>query len=134
MFRHRHLMQLLVLAVTAASMARAPALGLDDKDFCAVAQQLAIAAEQDVGSWVDRVTRNAGMAVACDRKVVEFTRFTYASSASMDAVWKERKAADWNATHCASAVWAEAIRGGWKIALSVTAADGGHVSLHAQCK
>ena len=32
----------------------APALALDDKDFCVSAQQLAIAAEKDVGVWIDR--------------------------------------------------------------------------------
>ena len=58
----------------------APALALDDKEFCVSAQQLAIAAEKDVGVWIDRVTRNAGMVVSCDRKTVQFTRFTYSPS------------------------------------------------------
>ena len=98
-----------------------------------LAQQLAIAAEKDVGVWIDRVTRNAGMAVTCDRKTVEFTRFTYAPSASMDEAWKASKSADWNATHCSSGVWGEAIRGGWKIVLSQTSADGGQVRITAQC-
>ena len=69
----------------------APALALDDKEFCVSAQQLAIAAEKDVGVWIDRVTRNAGMEVSCDRKTVQFTRFTYAPSASMNDAWKASK-------------------------------------------
>jgi hypothetical protein len=108
-------------------------LAFEDREFCVVAQQLAIAAERDVGVWLDRVTRNAGMAVACDRRTVQFTRFTYAPSASMDQAWKERKAADWNAIHCGSSVWKDAVRNGWKIVLSQTSADGGQVSITALC-
>ena len=111
----------------------APALALDDKEFCVSAQQLAIAAEKDVGVWIDRVTRNAGMVVSCDRKTVQFTRFTYAPSASMNDAWKASKAADWNAVHCNSRIWNEAIANGWKIVLSQTAADGGQVTITAQC-
>lgn len=123
----------LPLAVAAALSLAAPAAAIDDKDFCVVAQQLAVASEKDVGVWVDRVTRNAGMFVTCDKRLVEFSRFTYASSASMNADWKQRKGADWSASHCGSAIWNEAIREGWKVVLSLTAADGGRVALEAQC-
>ena len=111
----------------------APALALDDKEFCVSAQQLAIAAEKDVGVWIDRVTRNAGMVVSCDRKTVQFTRFTYVPSASMNDAWKASKAADWNTVHCNSRIWNEAIANGWKIVLSQTAADGGQVRITAEC-
>jgi hypothetical protein len=110
-----------------------PALAFDDQEFCVVAQQLAAAAEKDVGVWIDRTTRNAGMAVFCDKKTVEFTRFTYAPSASMDQAWKERKGADWNVVHCTSAVWNEAIRNGWKVVLSQNSADGGRALIAAAC-
>jgi hypothetical protein len=69
------------IAVPLAMLSRA--LAFDDKQFCVATQQLAIAAEKDIGIWIDRVTRNAGIVVPCDRKLVEFTRFTYATSASM---------------------------------------------------
>jgi hypothetical protein len=111
----------------------APAFAFQDREFCVVAQQLAIAAEKDIGVWIDRTTRNAGMAVSCEKKTVEFTRFTYAPSASMDQAWKERKAADWNAVHCASPVWSEAIHNGWKIVLSQNSADGARVLIAARC-
>jgi hypothetical protein len=111
----------------------APAAALDDKDFCVVAQQLALAAEKDVGVWVDRLTRHAGMFVTCEKRMVEFSRFTYATSASMTDAWKQGKATDWSAVQCSSPVWNEAIRGGWKVVLRLTAADGGHVAIEAQC-
>jgi hypothetical protein len=73
------------------------------------------------------------MVVSCDRKTVQFTRFTYAPSASMNDAWKASKAADWNAVHCNSRIWSEAIANGWKIVLSQTAADGGQVRITAEC-
>src|SRR6516162_2994623 len=54
---------------TALSRARAgaPATALDDRDICVLAEQLALAAERDVGIWIDRQTRNAGMVVSCQQ-------------------------------------------------------------------
>jgi hypothetical protein len=105
-----------------------------DREFCVVAQQFAAAAEKDIGVWIDRTTRSAGMTVLCDKKTVEFTRFTYAPSASLDQAWKERNTARWSSVQCASAVWSEAIRNGWKIVLSQNSADGGKVLIAAHCK
>jgi hypothetical protein len=52
----------------------------------------------------------------------------------MDGAWKESKAVEWNEAQCASPLWNQAIRNHWKIALSVTAVDGGTVVLDAACK
>ena len=93
----------------------------------------ASASELDVGVWLDRVTRNGGMGVYCDKKIVEFKRFTYALSSSMSDEWKESEAAEWNASKCGSFLWGEAILQGWKVELSVTAADGGQVVFSAKC-
>jgi hypothetical protein len=123
----------LLCAGLRAGPAIAPAFALDDRDICVLAQQLAVAAEKDVGIWIDRATRNAGMFVSCDARTIEYNRFTYASSASMTDAWKARKNADWNTTHCDSAIWRDAIGRGWKIILSETAADGGRVSFTARC-
>ena len=54
--------------------------------------------------------------------------------AFMTAAWNARKGADWNATHCASAVWKDAILHGWKVMLSETSADGGQASFTARCE
>jgi len=110
-----------------------PASGLDDGDYCVLAQQLALAAEKDIGIWIDRSTRNAGMQVSCDRRIIEYRRFTYSPSASMTDAWKARKGADWNRMHCDSAVWKDAIGRGWRIILSETAADGASVTFTANC-
>src|SRR5882672_6632214 len=97
-------------AVAMFSLAITPALAFNDREFCLAAQQLAIAAEKDVGLWIDRVTRNAGMTVACESKLIQFDRFTYAPSTSMNEAWRERSASEWNTTHCNSIIWGDAIR------------------------
>ncbi len=74
------------------------------------------------------------MVVSCDKKTIEFRRFTYTPTTAMDSAWKERKAAEWNGTHCTSVLWTQAMRNEWKVVLSVTAFDGGQVLLNAQCK
>jgi hypothetical protein len=111
-----------------------PAAAFDDGDFCVAAKQLAVAADGDIGVWVDRKTRSAGMVVSCDSKTIVFRRFTYTPTAAMDGAWKEARAAEWNSRHCSSRLWTQAVRNEWKIVLSVTAFDGGNVSLNATCK
>jgi hypothetical protein len=82
----------------------------------------------------DVVDGRLGLVVSCDMKLVEFKRFTYAPAGSLTESWKERKAAEWNATHCNNSIWNDAIRNGWKVALTVTAADGSHASIVGQCR
>ena len=110
------------------------ASAFSDRDFCSAARQFALAIERDVGIWVDRRTRNAGVGVFCERKSVEFWHFTYASSASMDEAWRRRKAGDWNSKQCTSLTWGEAIRHGWRVDLVVTSADGYRVAFAARCE
>ena len=120
-------------AAAILSPALGPALAFDQREFCVAAQQIAIAAEKDVGLWIDRVTRNAGIEVSCERRSVQFQRFTYAPLASMNEASRARNAAEWNATHCNNPIWADAIHNGWKIALVVKSADGRQVTLSTQC-
>jgi hypothetical protein len=121
-------------AVSILLAALAPAHAFDDKQFCISAEQLAKAAEKDIGIWIDRVTRNAGMVVVCPNKVVEFTRFSYIGSASLTADWRAAKSSEWNTAQCTSMVWKEAINSGWSIVLSITTADGGRATFKAQCR
>jgi hypothetical protein len=128
------LARLSLCAAAVAALGAPPARALDDRDICVLAEQLAQAAERDVGIWIDRLTRNAGMVVSCKQMTIEYRRFSYAPATAMTAAWKARKGADWNATHCASAVWKDAILRGWKVMLSETSADGGQASFTARCE
>ena len=112
----------------------APAFAFDDRAFCVAAQQFAFAADKDIDLWIDRTTRNGGMAVSCDAKSVEFRRFSYASSGTLNTAWKERETQVFNSTHCNNPIWKDAIANGWQIRLTVTATDGARVSVDAQCK
>ena len=127
-------MNLRWVAITLLLAAPASSHAFNDKQFCTAIKQVAIAAEKDVGIWIDRVTRNAGMRAACDQKLVEFIRFTYAASTSMTADWRTAKSAEWNAGQCSSSLWREAIDNGWKIVLHIASPDGGRTTLTAQCR
>jgi hypothetical protein len=127
-------MRLLQWAATALlATAPAPVAAFDDRDFCIAARQLAAASESDVGIWVDRTSRNAGMIVACDSKRVTFTRFSYMASAAMTDAWKTANASAWNAAHCNSPLWKDAIANGWSVVLNVATADGGRALFTARC-
>ena len=134
MLAHRRCLLPLVAVAAVSSLAPAPALAFDDRAFCVAVEQLALAATKDIGLWIDRKTRNAGMAVFCDARVVEFKRFTYAPSVSRSGDWREREAEEWSAAHCTNPIWSDAIHNGWKINLTLSAADGSSVSLTARCK
>src|SRR5262245_25702752 len=122
------------VAVVVVLAAARSAFAFDDRDFCVAVSQLALAADKDIGLWIDRVTRNGGIALSCDRKLVEFKRFTYASSALLNEAWRERTSTQWSASHCGSPIWGDAIRNGWNVVLVVSSADGARIALNAQCR
>ena len=133
MFTHRHCVVPLAVVAAASSMATAPALAYDDREFYVAVQEFARAANKDIGLWIDRTTRNDGVTASCNTRIVEFKRFINVRLASVDRSWHEGKAEEWNKRHCGNPIWTEAIRSGWKIELSITATDGRHVSLRARC-
>jgi hypothetical protein len=131
MLTHRRYLLVLVLQVALSSTASA--FAFDEEAFCAAAQQFASAANQDADRWLDRTTRSGGMAVFCDKRLVEIRRFTSVSSDSMNENWKQREGQAFNATHCHNDIWQDAIANGWRITLTVTAADGARVSIDTRC-
>ena len=132
MLAHRRCLQVLVIQAALSSISSASAF--DDKEFCVAAQQFAFAANQDIGLWLDRATRNGGMTVSCDARAVEFSRFIYAPSDIMNENWKRREAEAFNSVYCNSVIWKDAITNGWRITLTVTATDGARVSIDARCR
>ena len=119
---------LLSLVAQVALSSTASVFAFDENAFCAAARQFAFAANQDVGLWLDRTTRNGGMTVSCESRAVECNRFTYLPSDGMTEIWKQREAAVLNSMHCNNPIWQDAIANGWRITLTVTAADGARVS------
>jgi hypothetical protein len=70
----------------------------------------------------------------CDKKLIEFTRFTYIGSSSMTESWKAARASEWNAFHCNNPLWNDAIANGWTVLLNVSSVDGGRASFKMQCQ
>src|SRR6476620_659650 len=118
----------------AALSSMASAFAFDEKAFCAAAEQFAFAANQDIGLWLDRTTRNGGMVVICEKRLIEVRRFTSARSDTVNESWKRREQQAFSATHCNNPIWQDAIASGWRVTLTVTAADGARVSIGARCE
>jgi hypothetical protein len=123
-------MRALLPAAIGASAVIAAAGGLhafDNTQFCQAVTQLVRAAGEDVGTWVDRSTRNDGVEIICNRKLVHFKRFARAPAPALSGDWKEAKTEEWRGAYCTSALWREAIENGWLISATVTTSSGERV-------
>ena len=87
--------------------------------------QMAQANRINIGTWIDRTTRNDGIEVFCDRKIVHFKRTSTARS--LQDSWKDARTDEWRSAYCTSATWREAIQNGWLVSATVTTASGANV-------
>jgi hypothetical protein len=117
---------LLVIGASSALAAAAStdAHAFDSNQFCQAVNQLVRAAAGDVGTWVDRTTRNDGVEIACDRKLVHFKRSSSAPVGTLRGSWREAKTREWQGAYCASPIWREAVDNGWLISTTVTTTTG----------
>jgi hypothetical protein len=113
-----------VLAVTVQS-----SQAFDDAEFCVAAKEFIRSVGGDVGTWMDRFTRNDGVEVGCDLKTVHFKRFYKAPASTLSGGWHERQAEAWESTYCTRSIWREAVGNGWVISATVTTAAGERVWL-----
>ncbi len=124
-------MRALSLATTAAAALLAvwagPARAFDDAQFCVAVKELIRSAVGDVGTWTDRLTRNDGVEIGCDRKVVHFKRHYSAPASALGAGWRERQAELWEGTYCKRSIWREAIENGWVVSATLTTVTGERV-------
>jgi hypothetical protein len=122
-------------AAWAATMAAAaglaagevPARAFDDAQFCVAVKEFIRSAVGDVGTWTDRVTRNDGVEIGCDRKVVHFKRYYSAPASALREGWRERQAANWESAYCKRSIWREAIGHGWVVSVTLTTVTGERV-------
>ena len=119
---------LLMVAILAgadfAFAAAAPARAFDSTQFCQAVTQWARAAAGDAGTWVDRSTRNDGVEIICDRKLVHFKRYSTASVSASRDLWKDTKTEEWQSATCSNTIWREAVENGWLVSATVTTASG----------
>jgi len=118
----------LLVAMGASALMCAAAVNsswaFDDTQFCQAVRQFAIAARRDTGTWIDRTTRNDGLEVFCDRKLVHFKRYASTPGSGLREPWRESKTEEWRGVTCTNAMWREAVDNGWIISATVTTVTG----------
>lgn len=126
----------LIEAFLFAAVAVTPAGGvamaaLDNEQFCTAMSEIARLGNGNVGTWIDRNTRDDGVEVICRIRTVNYRRFIKSNPAAPD--WRDRKQREWNSTACSSALLREAIENGWIITTTITAPGSERVILIASC-
>jgi hypothetical protein len=109
-----------------AAAASVPARAFDDTQFCNAVTHLTRTAN-DVGTWIDRTTRNDGVEILCDRKLVHFKRYSRTPASGLQDTWTTSKTEEWQSAYCARAMWREAVENGWIISATVTTVTGARV-------
>jgi hypothetical protein len=105
------------------------ALAFDEGQFCQAVHQFLRAATVDTGNWIDRTTRNDGVEIRCDRKMVHFKRYSSTPVSGLSDAWKERKTQEWESAYCSKPMWREASQNGWVVSATVTTVKGESVWL-----
>jgi hypothetical protein len=109
-----------ILGAAASSSSHA----FDNTQFCQAVGQFTRAATRDVGTWINRTTRNDGVEVFCDRKLVHFKRYVSTPGSGTRDAWRESKTEEWRNITCTNALWREAVDNGWIISATVTIVTG----------
>ena len=107
-----------------SAAASSPSHAFDNTQFCQAAGQLTRAATRDVGTWINRTTRNDGVELFCDRKIVHFKRYASTPGSGLRDAWRDSKTEEWQSITCANAMWREAVDNGWLISATVTTVTG----------
>jgi hypothetical protein len=117
-------MRLALAFVLAWVIVPSPSLGFDDEQFCLAVREIIRSSTFDVGTWADRFTRNDGVELICDRKLVHFKKYYGAPSSAITDAWRDRKAEEWESGYCKRSLWSEAISSGWIISSTVATITG----------
>jgi hypothetical protein len=104
---------------------------LDNEQFCTAMSEIARLGKANVGTWIDRNTRDDGVEVICRIRTVNYRRFVKSNPAAPD--WRARKQREWNSTACSSPLLREAIENGWIITTTITVTGAERLILIASC-
>jgi hypothetical protein len=113
-----------ILAAVLLAVGASPARAFDDEQFCIAVKEFVRSATGDVGTWMDRVTRNDGVEIGCDTKVVHFKRYYSAPASALKEGWRERQADTWESATCRRPMWREATDNGWVVSATLTTVTG----------
>ena len=121
-------------AVIAAMQAGGTAMAaLDNEQFCKAMSEISRLGNANVGTWLDRNTRDDGVEVICNIRTVNYKRFIQSKPVGQGADWRTRKQQEWNSTACSSPLLRDAIENGWIITTTLTLASGQRDLLIATC-
>jgi hypothetical protein len=105
-----------------------------DALFCRQIQDVADKANKDIGSRLDAVTIQIGMAVFCNVKIVDFKKRVEMPFDSFKAGWQAPKQAQWNQIYCEpGSAFRQAIDAGWTIGSTTADANGVRHYMVAKC-
>src|SRR5262245_43239385 len=95
----------LIVASLGAALAVTPAGGtvvaaLDNEQFCKAMLEISRLGSANVGTWIDRNTRDDGIEVICNIRTVNYKRFVKSNLAGQGADWRARKQREWNSIAC----------------------------------
>jgi hypothetical protein len=125
---------LALVCFTTLAIAEEASAQFSDEDSCVALKRFADKANKDAGSMLDRVTRNDGMSVLCETKIIDFNKFLNIDPSALRDGWQERKQQQWNDIYCHDEYWSKAISAGWTVAQTMTFANGKRYWMTAECK
>lgn len=123
------LLALIAAGATLGVAGSGPARSFDNTQFCQAVTEFVRAATPDVGTWLDRSTRNDGVEIICNRKLVHFKRYSSTPGSALRDTWKENKTQEWQGAYCTKPMWRDAIDNGWSISATITTVTGERVWL-----
>lgn len=106
------------------TVASNPSRAFEDQQFCLAVREIIRSSSFDVGTWADRFTRNDGVEIICDRKLVHFKRYYGAPASAITDTWRDRKAEEWESGYCKRSLWREAVENGWIISSTIATITG----------
>ncbi len=106
----------------------------NEEVFCNYMKDFSQKVNSEGPVWVDHATRQDGVAVICNTKIVEYKKFMNVSSADLRVGWQERKQEQLNDIHCTDdSPFRQAIDNGWNIKMLLTFIDGKTARFTAYC-
>ena len=110
-----------------------PCFSLSEAEFCALLSDFAIKQNVAKGEMIDAITRNEGMSVSCDTKIVDFKKSAALTSPELylrrSGIQKQ-----WNQHYCTNKEWTPIFAAGWSASTTIAALDGKSLTVTAECR
>jgi hypothetical protein len=118
-----------LLTIAGAGVLLSAAIGsqaaaFDNTQFCQAMTLFARTTARDTGTWLNRTTRNDGVELFCDRKLVHFKRYANTPGSGLREAWREARTDEWRSSTCSNSTWREAVENGWLISTTITTVTG----------